>query len=63
MEKVAKVYFSVRFVLLDMKIRSDSTPKKFERSWSFGDLGQRSLVSLLPTFMKDFFPETTWPIF
>ena len=36
--KVEKVTFSVAIVLFDMKTHSNSTPKKFYRSRSFGDL-------------------------
>ena len=54
MEKVEKVTFSAAMVLYDMKMLSNSTTKKFYRSRSFGDLGQRLLVSCLYTFSKDF---------
>ena len=44
------------------QILSTSTPKKFYRSSSFGDLGQRLLVSCLSTLSNDFSSELTWPI-
>ena len=59
MGKVEKVTVSVAIVLFDMKMHSNSVPKKFLRSRSFGDLGQRSLVICLSTFSKDFSSETT----
>ena len=37
MEKVEKVTFSVAIVLFDMKMHSDSSPKKFYKSSSLGD--------------------------
>ena len=59
MEEVEKVTVSVAVVLFDMKMHSSSVSKKFYRSRSFGDLGQRSLVICQSTFSKDFSSETT----
>ena len=58
MGNVEKVTFSVAILLFDMKMHSDSTTKKFYRSRSFGDLVQRSLISCLSTFSKDFSTDT-----
>ena len=52
MEKVEKVTVSVAIVLFDMKMHSSSVPKKFWRSRSFGELGQRSLVISLSNFQR-----------
>ena len=52
MEKVEKVTVSVAIVLFDMKMHSNSVPKKFKRSSSFGDRGQRSLVCLSVNIFK-----------
>ena len=60
MEKVEKVTFSVAVMLFDMKIHSNSIPKKFCRPRSLGDLGQRSLVKCLLTFSEDFSSEASW---
>lgn len=35
---------------------------KFYISRSFGDICQRSFVSCLPIFPKEFFDDTPWPI-
>ena len=43
-------------------MHSNSTPKIIYRLRSFGDLGQRLLVSCLSTFSKDISSETTGPI-
>ena len=52
MEKVEKVTISVAVVLFDIKVHSNSVPKKFKRSRSFGDLDQRSLVICLSNFQR-----------
>ena len=53
-----KMIFSVAVVLFFLsQMLSNSTPKKFNRSSAFGDLGQRSLVSCLSTPSNDFYPE------
>ena len=62
METVERVYLSVAVVLFDMKMHSNSTVNKFKRSWSLGDLDQRSLISLLPRSPKALVSETTGPI-
>ena len=49
-------------MLFDMKMHSNATPKKFYRSRSLSDLGQRSLVSCLSTVSKDFSSEATMSI-
>ena len=45
-----------------MKMHSNTTTKKFYRSKSVGDRGQRPVISWLSTFSKDFSSETTGPI-
>ena len=62
MKKVEKVTFYVAVRLFDMKVHSNSTPKKFYRSGSLVGLGQRSLVSCLSTFSREFSSETYRPI-
>ena len=54
--------FSHAIVAFDIKMHSNSVPKKFCRSRSFGDFGLSSLVSCLSTFSKDFSSENTGPI-
>ena len=46
-----------------MKMHSNSTLKKFYMSMSIGDLGERSLVSCLSTFSKEFSSDATGFIF
>ena len=50
------------WLVFDTVVHSKSTTMKFLRLMSFGDLGQRSHVSCLSIFSKDFFSETTRPI-
>ena len=62
MEKDKKRAFSCSFAAFDMKIYSDSTPMKFQRSRSFSELVKRSFVSCQSTFSKDFPAKSTEPI-
>ena len=49
-------------MLFLMVMHSNSALTWVYRSWSFGDLGQRTLVSCLSISSKDFFSETTGQI-
>ena len=46
----------------DIKMHFNSTPMKFKRSGSFCDIGQRSIVRNMFTFLKDFSSQATGPI-
>ena len=57
-----EVHILVAIVVFDITLYSNSTNIKIWRSRSFGDLVQRSHVSCLSTFLKDFFSEATGQI-
>ena len=52
--KDEKEHFCVALAAFDMKIYSNSTPMKFQRSRSFSELVRRTFISCQSTFSKDF---------